>query len=157
MRFSPTGLFALTFTLLVWSPPLSSPLTAQTQSTEDEVWDVVCAYAAAHQAEDLERYLSFFHDDFDGWYYGDSIVTSRADRESGLRHYYGIIDILDYRPERLSVSIYGEIAVVHYTIRLRVRWAGGAEEEWSEFWTDVLRRESGAWRLIHDHGHRLGD
>lgn len=121
-----------------------------------EVKSVVESYTRAHASKDLPLYLSYFHPDFTGWYFGDTTTTTREDREAGLSHYFSAIEFIEYRPELEGIAVHGDVAIVHYTLHQQVRWSDGTEQGWREYWTDILVRDlEGVWRLRHDHGHRL--
>lgn len=122
---------------------------------EQEVWNTVTSYAAAHAAQDVDAYLSYFHPDFEGWYFGDTAVTTLEDRKAGLTWYFDNIEIVEYTPSLKQMQLHGNLAVVHYTLSQRVRMPNGDVETWVEYWTDILKKEGERWLLVADHGHRL--
>ena len=93
-----------------------------------------------------ERVAQCFHSDYTGWYAGDPLpldLQALKDATSAQEE----ITFLSARP--LSIKIYGDVAVVHYTSHWRedgtttVRWAR---------WTDVAMKEGGRWSWIADAG-----
>lgn len=132
----------------------------QTSATEEwtalqkEVWRTVETYSEASHNRDLEKYLSFWHPDFLGWYNGDTHPTNYKERSGGLEYYFGTTKSLEYELEPMGIQIVGDrAAIVHYKLRNVIQniKSGKTSHELS-YWTDYLTLENGQWLLVSDHG-----
>jgi ketosteroid isomerase-like protein len=120
-----------------------------------EVWQVVEDYTEASHQRNLKGYLSHWHPDFVGWHNGDSLPTSRQEREKGLAYYFENAKSVEYSLEPLTVLVVadGTAAIVHYKLRnVLESTASGKRSSGLSFWTDYLVKENGRWLLISDHG-----
>ena len=126
---------------------------------QKQVWAVVQSYTEASHQRDAERYLSYWHPDFLGWYNSghdrESRPTNKAERSSGIEQYFGATRSVEYtlEPMGLLVIANGKAAIVQYRLRnvLESTSSGKKTPGWSH-WTDYLVKENGRWFLISDHG-----
>jgi ketosteroid isomerase-like protein len=156
-------LWSVTFVLLIMftSGALAFCQTMPKSHTQDwsghqkKVWETVKACTQASHQRNLEKYLSFWHQDFLGWHNGDSTPTNYQQREKGLQYYFSYTKSLEYELEPMAIQIIadGKAAIVHYKLRndLQVTTTG-KNESGTAYWTDYLVNEGGRWLLISDHG-----
>lgn len=140
--------------ILPVNPAMTTPLKDLT-SEQADVWRTLEAYTEASHQRDLDKYLSFWHEDFIGWHDGDARPTNKKQRESGLGYYFSMTESLEYELEPLAILVVagGRAAVVHYVLRnVLLTTADGKKEPGTSYWTDFLVKEDGRWLLIGDHG-----
>ena len=147
-----SGILAMLFVFLCcgWST-----YAEEWSARQEEVWKAVEAYTQASHQRDVEKYLSFWHDDFLGWYDGHSALTSKEQRKKGLEKYFLRTKSREYELEPLAVQVVagGKAAIVHYIIRNVLEdTSTGEKTKGTAYWTDYLVKEKGRWLLISDHG-----
>ena len=129
------------------------PFTAfADNSIEREVWDTVQAYSSASKERDLDKYLSYWHPDFLGWFREMEGPTNKVQRRNMLAHYFSTTTTEDYALMQLGIAIVGNTAVVHYEIRQTLIDSEGNRNPGRSRWTDVLVSTEDGWRLLSDHG-----
>ena len=99
-----------------------------------------------------------------GWVPQGYLPDDKTQRSKLVRYYFepqenGIPvsgNILLSLKKPISIRIFGDIAVVHYTQEDLIT-RDGKEKIWRrEAWTDILKKEGGLWVMIADHGHNFG-
>ncbi|MEE8119858.1 MAG: nuclear transport factor 2 family protein [Gammaproteobacteria bacterium] len=129
------------------------PLTALGENAiEQEVWNTVQAYSSASKERDLDKYLSYWHPDFLGWYRSMEHPTNHEQRHKMLAHYFATTTAKDYELIPLGIVIQGNTAVVHYEIRQTLIDLEDNETPALSRWTDVLVNTENGWLLLSDHG-----
>src|SRR5690349_14967953 len=129
----------------------ASPLIASEASDETRNWNLERAYWEYVKVNDLEKYWSFWHENFVGWpsvsatpVRKDHItdwITSNTSR--GLK-------LQSYAIEQLAVRVTGDVAIDHY--RIKADWANGNTGDVSQ--TDAVRithtwmRIGNTWQII---------
>jgi len=129
--------------------PLAS---AQEWSREQqEVWQFIVTCNEHFASRDEAAILECFHDDFSGWRYGDTVPRSKQSiakflpfdlEEESLAY--------DLRP--ISIRVFGDFAIVHYSLVAASRGSSGEVVRQKMIWTDIMLKERGRWRWVADHG-----
>jgi len=126
--------------------------------SEDEraVWQVVEAWNDAFGRNDAERYFQYIAPDItvltpSNPYRVEGIHDDRAELEFGIRTGSG--KVVFFQELMPRVRVYGDVAVVTYFSR-GVYGSDEAAPLTSLKETDVLKREDGAWQIVHIHVSR---
>ena len=146
---------------------LTAPIEADSEvwnKEQREIWSNVEHYVGLLASGDIDGFLEYYHDDFTGWVPQGYLPDDKTQRSKLVRYYFepqenGIPvsgNILLSLKKPISIRIFGDIAVVHYTQEDLIT-KDGKEKIWRrEAWTDILKKEGGLWVMIADHGHNFG-
>jgi ketosteroid isomerase-like protein len=117
---------------------------------ETQVWALEKSYWDDVKANDLDKYRALWHDQFVGW---PSFSASPV-RKDHITDWLTAktskgVKLDSYDLERLAIQVTGNVAVVHY--RVRMKWSGGGKSE-PEFekarMTHTWIRNDGTWQII---------
>ena len=139
----------LVFTTVLTSSEMSGQELSPAQR---ELWQAVETCVDNFVNENLEGVLDCLHDDFSGWEYGDTVPRTKSTfaKFSPLDFESTEILALELRP--ISIRVFGDFAVAHYSSVSAIRGADGKIVRERARWTDVLIRENGRWLWVADHG-----
>ena len=143
----------LRFGLLALMSVVAYPalLKAQAMSpAEQEVWQGELKYWEFLKTRNIEGYMSLWHDEFIGWPRDSSRPAAKADIRNGVT-----ARLRDTQPssytvqlERLSVRVYGDVAVVFYRERsTRLDGAGKLVKSFGRI-THTWKKTSDGWIII---------
>lgn len=137
---------------------LPSQLAAQTWSAEQqEVWQNVQTYWDLSINEDLDGWLSYFHDDFLGWVKGQSFPTTKADRRASMMRSMETTDNVLCTLKPIGIKVHGNVAIVHYFFSYTDVDAKGEEHSAAGHWTDILMKQGNKWVMIGDAGGTVSE
>ncbi len=136
--------------LLLWATAWAHEWSA----AQKEVWKTVEAYNAAFDKGDIETFMSYFHSDYRGWIYTAPVPSDRATVRKFVEYAMKSSKVLLSNLTPTEISIFGNVAIVHYFWTSVEKSADGKEETNSGRWTDVLMKQGDRWMLIGDHGGR---
>jgi ketosteroid isomerase-like protein len=130
----------------------SSALAGEWSAAQKEIWKTVEAYNAAFDKGDLEGFMAYFHNDYNGWAYSSPVPNGKAT----VRKFVDIDmksskNILSHL-EPVGINIFGNTAVVHYYFFSLSKDMDGKTKENKGRWTDVLMKQGDKWMLVGDHG-----
>lgn len=132
-----------------------TPLFAQEWSAaQKEIWKNVVAYWELETKQDLDGFMSYFHDDYRGWSYERALPGDKATVRKFVAVSFQTTKRLAYDIKPAAIQIHGSIAFVHYYFNETVKDAEGKVKDYSGRWTDILMRQGDRWVLIGDHGGR---
>jgi len=117
-----------------------------------EVWKNVERYWELSSNEDLEGFMSYFHDDFLGWARGQWVPTNKSDRQVFIERSFDTSEYVFYALKPVGIKIHGDVAIVHYFFTDTSKNEKGEEETTSGHWTDVLMKQGDKWVMIGDAG-----
>ena len=136
----------------------TSQLAAQTWSAEQqEVWQNVQTYWDLSINEDLDGWLSYFHDDFLGWVKGQSFPTTKADRRASMMRSMETTDNVLCTLKPIGIKVHGNVAIVHYFFSYTDVDAKGEEHSAAGHWTDILMKQGNKWVMIGDAGGTVSE
>lgn len=131
---------------------LTFPLALSGQTwtpAQREVLDVVDGYTQATLDADVDRIMAYFHEDFQGWEYGEDMLLDRDRMESLVEGFYAGLEVVAFDIEPVAVTVDGRTAAVHVRYAETFRpLSTESEQSVSGKWTMVLVRENEAWRFI---------
>ena len=131
----------------------SAPLFAQEWSeAQKEVWKNVEAYNELGAKRDLDGFLSYFHDDYSGWYYESAMPGSKESARKWVSYYFKKTKVLVYEITPVAIKVHGNFAFVHYYYSSVYEPKKGEEKSSQGRWTDILKKEGDKWLVIGDHG-----
>ena len=132
---------------------ISVQLSAQEWSDKQkEVWKNVETYWNLDVKRDLEGVLSYFHDDYSGWFNRSALPSNKASTSKSFAHFFETTKILLQEIQPVAIKIHGNMAIVHYYYSRLVKDVEGKERNRSGRWTDILMKQGDKWLLIADHG-----
>jgi len=118
--------------------------------SEDEVWRHEAAYWGYAESANLDSFLSFWHEDGIAWYSSQSIPLNKA----GFRQHVADAlarlrsDTLSFKPNPLSVRVYGDTAITYFELHTRAIKEDGSEFIEHERATHTWLRTENGWKLI---------
>jgi len=129
------------------------PLFAQEWSTEQsDAWASELAYWEAFAAGDVEKTLTYMHEDYQGWSYGDYLPSDKASTRKFFSHWFPKTETFTWEATPISIIVHGNVAVLHYIVSAHSSNEKGEHTNWEQRWTDTLIKEGDRWRLLGDHG-----
>ena len=144
---------ALAVTAAVLAP---SAFAQELSREQQEVWQFIQTCNEHFANRDEAAILDCFHDDFSGWLYGDTVPRSKQSITKFLPFDLETENLAyDLRP--ISIRVFGDFAIVHYSLVAASRGSNG-EVVWENMiWTDVMLKERGRWQWVGDHGGTVID
>ena len=132
-----------------------TPASAQQWSAEQqEVWDAEVACLNSHvDPIDLPVRKACMHPDFVGWAVQEPVPSPFGEKE--LEYAFARTTIKFEEATPLNILVEGDLAVIQLITRTVLSVDGGPDQEVFTAWTDIMKREGGAWQWIADHGHAL--
>lgn len=142
--------------LLVLIMLASAQLFGQEWSAQQkEVWKNVETYWDLDAKRDLDGFMSYFHDNYSGWYNPDALPSTKAQTRQSLSNEYLATKVLYQQIKPLAIKVYDNVAIVHYYYSRMLKDAEGKETMERGNWTDILMKQGNKWVLIGDHGGPL--
>ena len=125
--------------------------TQELSPAQREVWQFIEACNEQFAAGNEAGILDCFHDDFSGWRYGDTVPRNKRSIAKFLPFdLESKILASDLRP--ISIRVFGDFAIVHYSLVEASRNPNGEIESTKMIWTDILLKQNNRWRWVADHG-----
>lgn len=132
---------------------ISAPTNAQEWSAaQKEVWQVEETLWKLSATGNTEGNLAYYHPDYVGWI---NIIPAPQNKEEMSKiysHFMKTQKILVYDIYPLSIKIYGNVAIVHYSYTQILQDAESKESMEIGRWTDILMKQGEKWLVIGDHG-----
>lgn len=148
--FTKKGFYLLTIFLLLSLP--YNTFAQEWSSVQKEVWKNVEAYWEASAKNDLEGFLSYFHDSYLGWSNSSQSPSNKMDVRKWVGYELSTGKVLVYSVKPLAIQVYGEVAFTHYFYSLVTQNKEGKDKFESGRWTDILIKQGNKWVLIGDQG-----
>jgi ketosteroid isomerase-like protein len=131
----------------------SAQLLGQEWSAEQkEVWKNVETYWDLDSKEDLEGFMSYFHDDYSGWYNLNPLPGDKAKARKFITHGYKTTETMIHDIQPVAINIHGNVAIVQYYYSRVFKDAEGKEKNENGHWTDILMKQGDKWVMIGDSG-----
>jgi ketosteroid isomerase-like protein len=138
--------------LLLISPGV---LFAQEWSAaQKEVWKNVEAYNALADAGNVEGFLAYVHNDYQGWNYQSALPNDKATVKKFIEYEFKTSKTIVSNIKPVAIGIFGNVAYVHYYYVVIYKDVEGKEKSESGRWTDILMKQGDKWVMIGDHGGR---
>ncbi len=129
-----------------------SLLAQEWSGAQKEVWKNVETYWDLETKQDLEGFLSYFHEDYRGWENGSALPVGKAEIRKFLSHDFQTTKRVVYTIQPVAIQVHGNVAFADYYYTEVVKDAEGREKNRSGRWTDILLKQGDKWVLIGDHG-----
>ncbi|MHC1706423.1 MAG: DUF4440 domain-containing protein [Bacteroidales bacterium] len=120
--------------------------------TQKEVWKNVNDYFSAFSKGDIQGYLSYIHEDFEGWEYNAPFPRRKADVEKMLTNFFKTNKVVTLNLTPVTVKVMGETAFVHYSMAATLDNGDQKKSEITARYTDILVKQGNKWVIIGDHG-----
>jgi ketosteroid isomerase-like protein len=131
----------------------SAPLSAQEWSKEQkEVWNNIETYWGFWAKRDVNGFLSYFSDDYSGWYDGSALPSDKSSANKWLSQMFSDSEVLVYEIKPVAINVHGNFAFVHYYYSDLTKNSEGKKKMERGRWTDILKKDGNRWLLIGDHG-----
>ena len=119
---------------------------------QKELWKTVQTYMGFDAAEDLDKFMAYFHDDYLGWFNRSPLPENKIEVRKILKNDYRSTEVLFQSLKPVGIKIHGNLAIVHYHWQRTVKDSEGKEKSVRGRWTDILIKQEDKWLLIGDHG-----
>jgi len=150
--FSKITIIFLALSFIVFS---TVPLAAQEWSDKQlEVWKNVQTYWDLDAKQDLDGFMSYFHEDYIGWSKESFFPGNKASLRKWLAEIYKNTKVIvtDLSPQ--AIQIFDDVAIVHYFYSQMTEDKEGKRTYVKGRWTDILKKQGEKWVLIGDQGGR---
>lgn len=127
-------------------------LSGSSATTADEVKELVIAFNAAYERNELDTYFSYYADDATQWF-----ESGRVSLESYKKDWYqliqggGGVEKNELSDIQVQVGPSGDVAVATYALEVVTRAADGKKTKERAWETDVWFRRNGKWQIAHLH------
>ena len=133
--------------LLLYS--FSGPASAQTWSADQqEIWKIEQAMWAMDSAHDLKWIDTYVHLDSTSWGIDKPVPRNRASIARWDKYDYDNYKVLEYELFPLSITVVGDVAVVHYRYQTATENYKKERETVTGRYSDVLVKSAGRWLLL---------
>jgi ketosteroid isomerase-like protein len=130
--------------LLLVAPPLAAQ---EWSADEQEVVEWLKAFTAEAWAGDLDAFLPWLHPEFTSWNYADRGPEDFDVFAEGAAEFFETSSSIVVGARPMSVTVLGDMAVVHNWYREMVTGADG-ESAYMGRWTLVLTRTDDGWKNL---------
>ena len=131
------------------------PASAQDWSKEQlEVWKNVQTYWDLDAKQDLDGFMSYFHEDYIGWSKRNAFPGDKTMAKKWIGESYKDSKTLITDLSPLAINIFGNVAIVHYYYTQLSENKEGKRTNEQGRWTDILMKQDDRWVLIGDQGRR---
>lgn len=96
--------------------------------------------------------MSYFHDDYSGWFNLDALPSTKAETRKFVSQDFASNKVLVQEIKPVAIKVHGDFAIVHYYYTRIVQNKEGKENTRTGNWTDILMKQGDKWVLIGDHG-----
>jgi ketosteroid isomerase-like protein len=136
---------ALLVSVILFAAP---PLIAQEWTAEQqEVIDWLDTFTAEAWAGDVDAFLPWLHPEFTSWDYSQKKPESFAAFTEGAAKYFETYSSIDLEAKPMSVTVLGDVAVVHAWYKEVLTSADG-ESAYLGRWTLVLTKTDDGWKNL---------
>jgi len=122
-----------------------------------EVWQNVEDLWKANKNKDLDKFMSFFHEDFMGWAMTSPYPLSKQQVKDLIGHYLPKNELVLYNLRPMTILIKGNTAIVHYYYSQVQRDKQGHETSEKGRWSETYLKEGNKWLLLGDAGGAISD
>ena len=151
-------LFKYLLAVLVLTMLASVQLLGQEWSEkQQEVWKNVQTYWDLDAKHDLDGFMSYFHEDYSGWYNPDALPAIKAETRQAVSNEYAASKVVYQQIKPVAIKIHDNIAIVHYYYDRMLQNNDGNQNMERGNWTDILMKQGAKWVLIGDHGGPMPD
>ena len=145
MSASLNRLLPLVLLMAACAPAPASVSEADRAAVTAEVTAALTELTAAMNAHDSEGVLGFYPEDPSFLYLGcTNFVTGGATFRQMIAPYYGPGSEVTFEQQIVSIQVLSPAAAV-------VSQRGGSSEAEALFWTQVLVKKDGRWRITYEH------
>lgn len=96
------------------------------------------------------------HKDFSGWFGNEPLPVNKSILQKWEGFWLKDIKILMWQIQPVSISVTGDVAVIHYFLNTVREDMKGKTSVYSKY-TDVYKKENGKWMNIASHGGKIAE
>jgi ketosteroid isomerase-like protein len=127
----------------------SGPASAQTWTPDQqEIWKLEDAMWLRDTAHDLTWIDTYLHPDATSWGIDTPVPRNRASVTRWDKYEYASSTVLEHELFPLSITITGDVAVVHYRYQMAIENYKKEREIVTGRYSDVLIKSAGRWLLL---------
>lgn len=139
--------------VLVLTMLASAQLFGQEWSAKQkEVWKNVEAYWQMEADRNLDGFMSYFHEDYSGWFNLSALPSGKAETRKFVAQDFANSEVLVQDIKPVAIKVHGDFAIVHYYYSQLSQNKEGKKSMQRGNWTDILMKQGNKWVLIGDHG-----
>jgi len=117
---------------------------------QKEIWRNVEIYTNLIIKGDVDAFLEYFHEEYVGWNYLESLPVNKRDVKSELSSLAKpLIDSYELFP--LAINVFKDFAIIHYYYSVKYKNKIGKPIVMKRRNTDILLYRKNKWILIGDH------
>lgn len=143
----------LIFISFVFSILCAFSLNAQQWTdAQKEVWETVKTYNNLAAKGNIDGFLSYFDETYNGWSYDLDAPGGKEQIITFVRYWFPNSKILYQTLTPATIWVNGNYAYVHYYYTQYTKDNEGKKKWEKGRWTDILMNKDGKWVLVGDHG-----
>jgi ketosteroid isomerase-like protein len=134
----------------------SAYLVAQEWSTaQKEIWKVEEESVADMEKGDVEKLMSYVHQDYRGSGHGSPIPIDKPLFRKQVEQLVKAYPVRSMFLQPTAIQVFGNTAIVHYIATITLKSVDGKEATIQTAYTDVLVKQGDKWLIVADNGNEL--
>ena len=134
----------------------SANLVAQEWSaTQKEIWKIEEATVADIEKGDIEKIMSYLHQDYRGSGHGSPIPIDKAIFRKQAEQMVKTYPVRSVVLQPSVIQVFGNTAIVHYIATITLKSVDGKEVTSQSAYIDVFVKQGDKWLIVADNGYEL--
>ena len=132
------------------------PLHAQEWSAaQKEIWRVEEETVAYIEKGDVEKIMSYIHQDYRGSGHGSPVPIDKTMFRKQAEQLVKTYPVRTLYLQPTAIQVFGNTAIVHYIATVTVKSVDGNEVTSQSAYTDVFVKQGEKWLIVADNGNEL--
>jgi ketosteroid isomerase-like protein len=134
----------------------SAYLIAQEWSAaQKEIWKVEEETVADIEKGDVEKLMSYVHQDYRGSGHGSPIPIDKTIFRKQVERLVKTYPARSLFLQPAAIQVFGNTAIVHYIATITLKSVDGKEATSQTAYTDVFVKQGDKWLIVADNGYEL--
>ncbi len=134
----------------------SAYLVAQEWSAaQKEIWKVEEGTVADIEKGDVEKLMSYVHQDYRGSGHGSPLPIDKPIFRKQLEEMLKTYPARSLFLQPAAIQVFGNTAIVHYIATITLKSVDGKEATLQTAYTDVFVKQGEKWLIVADNGYEL--
>jgi ketosteroid isomerase-like protein len=134
----------------------SAYLVAQEWSAgQKEIWNVEEETVADIEKGDVEKLMSYVHQDYRGSGHGSPIPIDKTIFRKQVERLVKTYPARSLFLQPAAIQVFGNTAIVHYIATITLKSVDGKEATSQTAYTDVFVKQGDTWLIVADNGYEL--
>ena len=134
----------------------SAYLIAQEWSAgQKEIWKVEGETVADIEKGDVEKLMSYVHQDYRGSGHGSPIPIDKTIFRKQVEQLVKTYSVRSLFLQPTAIQVFGNTAIVHYIATITLKSVDGKEATSQTAYTDVFVKQGDKWLIVADNGNEL--